>query len=236
MVNATLSGTQIQSNKVNIRKRVILGPWNIALDQDSKVLHFTYKGIKQFQIAKDNTIVSSEPYLPNNDSMTFSTLNTQPTTPQTPPQQVTVYGCTNNTAMNYLPSATAESSNGSTCIFVGSIGGTVLWNLMLINSDFGTGNTFPNNSITDNITVKENTSDQSSLLTSAPNDGSQGYINLNLKDNANYKLIITNNTTKDTYVYNFTKPTGITTGQTLTSNDITFTLDTSSPIDGTPSS
>ena len=180
MVNATLSGTTIQSNKVNIRKRVILGPWNIALAQDSKVLHFTYKGIKQFQIAKDNTIVSSEPYIPTNDSMTFSNFN------NTPPPPPEVYGCTNNTAINYLPTATAESGAGTTCIYIGTIAGTVLWNLMLITSDFGIGNEFPNNSITDTITVKENTGDTASLLTSTPSNGSQGYVNLNLKDNASY--------------------------------------------------
>jgi hypothetical protein len=231
MVNATLTGTQIQSNKVNIRKRVIMGPWNIALAQDSKVLHFTYKGIKQFQIAKDNTITVSEPYIPTNDSMTFSTLSSGGSPPPS-----TVYGCTNNTAMNYLPSATAESGSGSTCIFSGTVGGTVLWNLMLITSDFGIGNAFPNNTLTDNITIKENVSDASSLLTSTPGNGSGGFVNFNLKDNATYKIIMTNPTTKNTYIYNFNKPTGVTTGQTLTLTDITLTEDNSSPIDGTPSS
>ena len=125
---------------------------------------------------------------------------------------------------------------GSTCIQLGTVGGTVLWNLMLITSDFGSGSFFPNNSISDIITVKNTISDTNSLLTSTPNDGSQGYINLNLKDNATYKLMLTNSTTKDTYIYNFNKPAGVTTGQTLTSADITFTSDTASPIDGTPSS
>lgn len=233
MVNATLTGTQIQSNKVNIRKRVVMGPWNIALDQDSKVLHFTYKGIKQFQIAKDNTITTSEPYIPNNDSMTFSTLTSSGSNNSTP---ATVYGCTDNTAMNYLPTATAESGSGSTCVFSGTVGGTVLWNLMLITSDFGAGNTFPNNSLTDNITIKENLSDTASLLTTTPGNGSGGFINFNLKDNATYKLIMTNPNTKNTYIYNFNKPTGVTTGQTLTVGSITLTEDNSSPIDGTPSS
>ena len=36
-------------------------------------------------------------------------------------------------------------------IYIGTIVGKVLWNLMLITSDFGTGNTFHNNSITDTI-------------------------------------------------------------------------------------
>lgn len=233
MVNATLSGTQIQSNKVNIRKRVILGPWNIALAQDSKVLHFTYKGIKQFQIARDNTIVSSEPYIPNNDSMTFS--NISGGQQQQQQQPATIYGCTNNSAMNYLPSATAESGNGSTCIFAGSVGGTVLWNLMLVTANFGSGNAFPNNSITDTITVKSTLENGTSLLSAAPVTGS-GYVNLNLIDNATYKLILTNATTKNTYIYNFNKPAGVTTGQTLTVTDITITEDNASPIDGTPSS
>jgi len=244
MVNATLSGTQIQSNKVNIRKRVILGPWNIALAQDSKVLHFTYKGIKQFQISKDKGIVTSEPYIPTNDSMAFTNFNANNQN-QNQNQggnegggggSSTVYGCTDSTAMNYLPTATNESGAGSTCIQMGTVGGTVLWNLMLITADFGSGNNFPNNSITDNITIKNNVSDATSLLTSSPGDGSQGYINLNLKDNATYKLIMTNSTTKDTYIYNFNKPAGVTTGQTLTTSSITFTNDASSPIDGTPSS
>ncbi len=228
MVNATLTGTQIQSNKVNIRKRVILGPWNIALAQDSKVLHFTYKGIKQFQISQDNTIVTSEPYIPTDDSMTFSTISGGNT-------PATVYGCTNNSAMNYLPSATAESGAGSTCIYVGSVGGSVLWNLMLITSNFGIGNAFPNNSITDTITVKTTLANGTSLLSALPVSGS-GYVNLNLIDNATYKLIITNATTKNTYIYNFNKPAGITTGQTLTVGDLTITEDGASPIDGTPSS
>lgn len=253
MVNATLSGTQIQSNKVNIRKRVILGPWNIALAQDSKVLHFTYRGIKQFQISKDKGITTSEPYIPANDSMVFTNFNNTQNQGSgsgsgsgtgtgsgsgtgTGGGNVTIYGCTDSTAMNYLPTATNESSSGSNCIQTGSIGGTVLWNLMLIPSDFGSGNTFPNNSITDKITVKENISDTSSLLTSVPNSGSDGFINLNLKDNATYKLIMTNSTTKDTYIYNFNKPDGLTTGQTLTVSNITITSDISSPIDGTPSS
>ena len=372
MVNATLSGTQIQSNKVNIRKRVILGPWNIALAQDSKVLHFTYKGIKQFQIARDNTIISSEPYIPNNDSMTFSTISGGQQQQQQQQQPATIYGCTNNMAMNYLPTATAESGNGTTCIFSGSVGGTVLWNLMLVAANFGSGNAFPNNSITDTITVKaaleigiqsnitclttssqvnvlnaggnkyvfngENSYDSSkkyglysttytftnipsghpiailnngnsnitytgdaskklsktvsgttndgtydfyhgdvsvnvtgdfgtvsvycyyhgymggqnlltytsvcqnsggelgnSLLSASPVTGN-GYVNLNLIDNPTYKLIITNATTKNTYIYNFNKPTGITTGQTLTVTDLTITEDNASPIDGTPSS
>jgi hypothetical protein len=247
MVNATLSGSQIQSNKVNIRKRVILGPWNIALAQDSKVLHFTYRGIKQFQISKDKGITTSEPYIPTNDSMTFTDFNaTNQNQNQNQNQNEgggnegggssTVYGCTDSTAMNYLPTATNESGSGSTCILIGAVGGTVLWNLMLITADFGSGANFPNNSITDTITIKDNVSDATSLLTSTPNNGSQGYINFNLKDNATYKLIMTNATTKDTYIYNFNKPVGVTTGQTLTTSSITFTSDASSPIDGTPSS
>jgi len=106
---------------------------------------------------------------------------------------------------------------------------------MLVTANFGSGNAFPNNSITDTITVKSTLENGTSLLSAAPVTGN-GYVNLNLIDNATYKLIITNATTKNTYIYNFNKPTGVTTGQTLTVTDLTITEDNASPIDGTPSS
>ena len=81
MVNGTLSGTKLSVANVNINRKIIMGEWNILLDQDSKVLHFTYKKIQQFQIAREDSITVTTPYTPTDDSMIFSSISSGITAP-----------------------------------------------------------------------------------------------------------------------------------------------------------
>ena len=84
MVNGTLSGTKLTAKNVNINRKIIMGEWNILLDQDSKVLHFTYKNIQQFQIVREDSITITTPYTPANDSMIFSNIVSGITAPGAP--------------------------------------------------------------------------------------------------------------------------------------------------------
>lgn len=112
MVNGTLSGTKLSVTNVNINRKIIMGEWNILLDQDSKVLHFTYKKVQQFQIAREDSITVTTPYRPTNDSMTFTVTSSGITAPGA----VRNLAITGRTGNSIAISFDAPSSNGGSAI------------------------------------------------------------------------------------------------------------------------
>ena len=112
MVNGTLSGTKLTATNVNINRKIIMGPWNILLDQDSKVLHFTYKTVQQFQILREDSITVTAPYAPTNDSMVFENITSSISSPGAP-QNLQV---SSRNGTSIAITFTAPSSNGGSAI------------------------------------------------------------------------------------------------------------------------
>jgi hypothetical protein len=112
MVNGTLSGTKLSVSNVNINRKIIMGQWNILLDEDSKVLHFTYKTVQQFQIIREDSITVTAPYIPTKDSMTF----TYNASGITAPGAVRNLAITGRTGNSISLSFDAPSSDGGSAI------------------------------------------------------------------------------------------------------------------------
>jgi len=224
MVNGTLSGTKLSVTNVNINRKIIMGEWNILLDQDSKVLHFTYKKVQQFQIAREDSITVTTPYRPTNDSMTFTVTSSGITAPGA----VRNLAITGRTGNSIAISFDAPSSNGGSAITDYKIATAVgtQWSTSVTIADAAVGTI--NNGTTRTATISNlEAGNRYTITVSATNASSSYGSSLSKSDSTllfactsssaiNYNADATNSSSSATCIEPLTANSSLTSFSTLT--------------------